>query len=473
MAISIGKIYSFTLSFISKSKPSTMIDLKFDYSNALDVISQQDVIDFQKEITEHYKSLKSKTGKGNDFLGWIELPDEIDDNLIQKIEELAEGIRIKSEIFVVIGIGGSYLGARAIIEALSNSFSQMVNDGNPKIIYAGQNISEDYTSELLKLLDNHDYSLTVISKSGTTTEPAIAFRLLKNHLERKYGKLDARDRIIAITDKERGALKQLADDEGYQTFVVPDNVGGRYSVLTPVGLLPIAVAGYNIRQLVEGAKKMKNHVEASSYISENPVSAYAATRNALYKAGKNIEITVNYEPKLYYFTEWWKQLYGESEGKENKGIFPAGVGNTTDLHSMGQYIQEGLRTVFETVISVEKPSHVLKVPEDAKDLDGLNYISGKRLHEVNLMAETGTTLAHVDGDVPNLRITIPEISENTLGQLVYFYEVACAISGYILDVNPFDQPGVEAYKKNMFALLGKPGFEKETEEIYERLSLEK
>jgi len=450
-----------------------MIDLRFDYSNALDTINQQDVIDFQKEINNHYYSIKNKTGKGNDFLGWVELPEEIDDNLLQRIEHLAQQVRVKSEIFVVVGIGGSYLGARAIIEALSNSFAQMSNDGNPKIIYAGQNISEDYTSELLKLLDNHDYSLAVISKSGTTTEPAIAFRLLKNHLENKYGKLDARDRIIAITDKKRGALKQLADEEGYQTFVVPDDVGGRYSVLTPVGLLPIAIAGFDIRELVSGAKKMKKHIDTSTYISENPVSAYAATRNALYKAGKKIEITVNYEPKLYYFTEWWKQLYGESEGKENKGIFPAGVGFTTDLHSMGQYIQEGIRNVFETVISVEKPKSTMVVPEDEKNLDGLNYIAGKPLHEVNHMAEIGTTLAHVDGEVPNLRIIIPEISENTLGQLVYFYEMACAISGYILGVNPFDQPGVEAYKKNMFALLGKPGFEKETELIYERLSLEK
>lgn len=455
------------------SKPIKMIDLKFDYTNALDIIDQQDVIDFQKEINKHYESIKNKTGKGNDFLGWVELPDELDENMIQRIEELAEEIKIKSEIFVVVGIGGSYLGARAIIESLSNTFALMTNDGSPKILYAGQNISEDYMSELLKVLDDHDYSLTVISKSGTTTEPAIAFRILKNHLENKYGKLDARDRIIAITDERKGALKQLATEEGYQTFVVPDDVGGRYSVLTPVGLLPIAVAGFNIREFISGAVKMKKHIESSSFISENPVSAYAATRNALYRAGKTVEITVNYEPKLYYFTEWWKQLYGESEGKENKGIFPAGVGFTTDLHSMGQYIQEGLRNIFETVISVEKPKSTLLVPEDPKNLDGLNYIAGKPLHEVNHMAETGTTIAHVDGEVPNLRITIPEISENTLGQLVYFYEMACAISGYLLDVNPFDQPGVEAYKKNMFALLGKPGFEKETELIYERLSLEK
>ncbi len=451
-----------------------MIDLKFDYSNALDTIKQEDVIDFQKKINQHYKSLLDKTGKGNDFLGWINLPSEIDEQLITKIEDIAEEIQIKSKIFVVIGIGGSYLGARAVIEALSNSFSHLAkNNNSPVILYAGQNISEDYTSELLKILDDYDYSLTVISKSGTTTEPAIAFRILKNHLENKYGKLDARDRIIAITDKEKGALKQLAEDEGYRTFIVPDDVGGRYSVLTPVGLLPIAVAGFNIRELIAGAVKMKKHIESTTYISDNPVSAYAATRNALYNAGKTTEITVNYEPKLYYITEWWKQLYGESEGKENKGIFPAGVGFTTDLHSMGQYIQEGLRNIFETVISIEKPNNKLVVPSDEKNLDGLNYIAGKPLHEVNHMAETGTTLAHIDGGVPNLRISLPVISENTLGQLIYFYEMACGLSGYILEVNPFDQPGVEAYKRNMFALLGKQGFEKETETIYSRLSIDR
>jgi glucose-6-phosphate isomerase len=451
-----------------------MIDLKFDYSNALDTIKQEDVIDFQKKINQHYKSLYDKTGKGNNFLGWINLPTDIDEQLITRIEEIAQEIQVKSKIFVVIGIGGSYLGARAIVEALSNSFSQLErNNSNPVVLYAGQNISEDYTSELLRILDDYDYSLAVISKSGTTTEPAIAFRILKNHLENKYGKLDARDRIIAITDKDKGALKQLANEEGYRTFVVPDDVGGRYSVLTPVGLIPIAVAGFNIRELIAGAKKMKEHIDSTTYISDNPVSAYAATRNALYNAGKTIEITVNYEPKLFYLTEWWKQLYGESEGKENKGIFPAGVGFTTDLHSMGQYIQEGIRNIFETVISVEKPNYNLVVPSDDNNLDGLNYIAGKPLHEVNHMAETGTTLAHMDGGVPNLRITIPEISENTLGQLIYFYEMACGLSGYVLEINPFDQPGVEAYKKNMFALLGKQGYEKETETIYSRLSIDR
>lgn len=448
-----------------------MINLKFDYSNALDAINQQDVFGFQDEITDYFNSLKTKMGKGNDFLGWIDLPGEVDDGLIGRMERIAAEIKGKSDVFVVVGIGGSYLGARAVIEALSNSFSHLDRkDGSPAIVYAGQNISEDYMAELLKVLDNNDYSLTVISKSGTTTEPAVAFRILKNHLENKYGKPGAKSRIIAITDKQRGALKQLADEEGYESFVVPDDVGGRYSVLTPVGLLPIAVAGFKIRELLDGATKMKTHIESSPNIGDNPAFAYAAVRNALYNAGKTIEITVNYEPKLYYFTEWWKQLYGESEGKGNKGIFPAGVGFTTDLHSMGQYIQDGLRNIFETVLSVEKPGNELKVPMDSKNLDGLNYISGKPLHEVNHMAETGTTLAHVDGGVPNLRITIPEISEDTLGQLIYFYEMGCAVSGYVLGVNPFDQPGVEAYKKNMFALLGKPGFEKDTEAIHNRLS---
>lgn len=446
-----------------------MIDLKFDYSKALETISENDVLSFQNDINKSINSIWGQTGKGNDFLGWAQLPDNIDDELIERIEKTALTLRSKSKVLVVIGIGGSYLGARAVIEALSDSFSLLKDNENPKILYAGQNISEDYMSDLIDVLDNTDYSLTVISKSGTTTEPAIAFRMLKNHLEKKYGKEEAVSRIVAITDKERGALKQLSDEEGYETYVVPDDVGGRYSVLTPVGLLPIAIAGFNIRELIEGAKAMKAHVEEDYSIDVNPVSAYAAVRNALYNSGKSIEITVNYEPKLFYITEWWKQLYGESEGKENKGIFPAGVSFTTDLHSMGQYIQEGLRNNFETVISVEKPKSTLLVPKDDNNLDGLNYLAGKPMHEVNHKAETATTLAHVDGGVPNLRITIPEISENTLGQLIYFYEMACAISGYLLDVNPFDQPGVEAYKKNMFALLGKPGFEKESEAINKRL----
>ena len=333
------------------------------------------------------------------------------------------------------------------------------------IVYAGQNIGEDYLAERLEILDQKDYALTIISKSGTTTEPAIAFRILKNHIEKKYGKKEAASRIVAITDKSRGALKKLATDEGYPTYVVPDDVGGRYSVLTPVGLLPIAVAGFDIRKLIQGAKDMQQLNLQTSSMEKNPIALYAATRNALYKKGKLVEILVNYQPNLYYFTEWWKQLYGESEGKEGKGIFPAGVNFTSDLHSMGQYIQEGQRILFETVLSVEKPNKKIAIPAVENDLDGLNYIAGKRLHEVNHMAELGTTLAHVEGGVPNIEIKIPEISEYYLGQLIYFFEMACAISGYLIKVNPFDQPGVEAYKTNMFALLGKAGFEKNAEKI--------
>ena len=459
------------MSFFVLSPPKNftqMINLKFDYSKALDFVSKEEILNFQDEINRHFESVNHKTGKGNDFLGWVDLPDGIDEILITKIEKIANALRQKSEIFVVIGIGGSYLGARAVIEALSHHFNQLAGN-KPVILYAGQNISEDYMSDLLEVLDKKDYSLTVISKSGTTTEPAIAFRILKSHLENKYGIEEARKRIVAITDAEKGALKQLATEEGYDTFIVPDDVGGRYSVLTPVGLLPIAIAGFNIRDLLEGARMMKDHVSISKSIDENPVSAYAAVRNTIYNKGMTTEIMVNYEPRLFYITEWWKQLYGESEGKENKGIFPAGVGFTTDLHSMGQYIQEGLRNIFETVLSVENPDKQLNVPKDDKNLDKLNYIAGKPIHQVNHMAEIGTTLAHIDGGVPNLKVSIPKIDERNLGELIYFYELACAISGYILNVNPFDQPGVEAYKKNMFALLGKPGFEKETEAIRKRL----
>lgn len=446
-----------------------MINIKFDYKNALNFITESEITKFQNGIEKHFESLNNKTGKGNEFLGWMDLPDGIQEEMILDIEAVAEKMRTKSELSVVIGIGGSYLGARAIIESLSHHFHQIKTTNNPIVVYAGQNISEDYLTDLLDILDEKDYTLTVISKSGTTTEPAVAFRLLKAHIENKYGKEDAKERIVAITDGERGALKDLADQEGYKTFIVPDDVGGRYSVLTPVGLLPIAIAGFNIRDLINGAKNMKHYLAKSDKIDDNPVAAYAAARNALYNSGKTTEILVNYEPRLYFFTEWWKQLYGESEGKENKGIFPAGVSFTTDLHSMGQYIQEGLRNIFETVLSVEKPNSELHVPSDEANLDNLNYIAGMPIHEVNHHAETGTTLAHIDGGVPNLKISIPEINENNLGELIYFYELACAVGGYILDVNPFDQPGVEAYKKNMFALLGKPGFEKETEAIRKRL----
>ncbi|MFZ4399252.1 MAG: glucose-6-phosphate isomerase [Bacteroidales bacterium] len=447
-----------------------MIHLKIDTSRVNSFVSENEINAFQDKIDLSYSALLNKTSKGNEFLGWVNLPSEIDESLITQIEANAKTISSMAEIYVVIGIGGSYLGSRAVIEALSHNFAALKKDRKyPLIIYAGQNISEDYMADLIEILDQKDYALCVISKSGTTTEPAVAFRILKNHLEQKYGRENAKQRIVAITDKEKGALKKLADDEGYQTYVVPDDVGGRYSVLTPVGLLPVAVAGFDIRKLIEGAKNMQIHLADSSDISTNIASKYAAVRNALYYKGKTIEILVNYQPNLFYITEWWKQLYGESEGKENKGIFPAGVGFTTDLHSMGQYIQEGIRNIFETVLSVEKTQHHFEVPFDKENLDGLNFIAGKRINEVNKMAELGTSLAHVDGGVPNIKITLAEINEYSLGELIYFYEFACGLSGYVLDVNPFDQPGVEAYKNNMFALLGKPGFEKQTEEIKKRV----
>jgi glucose-6-phosphate isomerase len=446
-----------------------MINLKFNYEKALGFVSQEEIHTYQSAIDTNYQTLYNKTGKGNDYLGWITLPDELDDTFLNDIHNTAQKLRNQSDVVVVVGIGGSYLGARAVIDALSHHFPTLREKNDMQVLFAGQNISEDYLTDLLEILDHKEYSLIVISKSGTTTEPAIAFRILKNHLEAKYGHDHAKGRIVAITDKQKGALKQLATDEGYTSFVVPDDVGGRYSVLTPVGLLPIAAAGFDISKLVQGAKSMKKHVEGSTAIDDNPVSAYAAVRNALYSKGMTTEIMVNYEPRLFYFTEWWKQLYGESEGKENKGIFPAGVGFTTDLHSMGQYIQEGLRNIFETVLSVESPNRQLNIPGDDKNLDKLNYISGMPLHEVNHMAELGTAIAHIDGGVPNLRVTIPKVNEENLGELIYFYEMACAVSGYILEINPFDQPGVEAYKKNMFALLGKPGFEKETAEIRKRI----
>lgn len=433
-------------------------------------LREDEIHAMQSKADIAYQQLVNKTGKGNDFLGWVDWTETFDMEIVRRIEHQAAILRKKSQAFVVIGIGGSYLGTRAVIEALANPF-QLGNAslGNPQIIYAGHQLSEDYHAQLLNYLEDKEYSLAVISKSGTTTEPAVAFRMLKTHLEQKYGKAEAQTRIIAITDARKGALKKLADDEGYATYIVPDDVGGRYSVLTPVGLFPIAMAGFDIRKLLEGAKNMRTQLLKSSIVTENPAIEYAIIRNLLYQKGKTTEILVNYEPRLYYLTEWWKQLYGESEGKENKGIFPAGISLTTDLHSMGQYVQEGLRNLFETVLSVEQPVETLSIPNDPDNLDGLNFLTGKRLSEVNKMAELGTILAHTDGGVPNFRITIPQINETTLGELIYFFEFACGLSGYILGVNPFDQPGVEAYKKNMFALLGKPGFEKETEEIRKRI----
>ncbi|MBU1368646.1 MAG: glucose-6-phosphate isomerase [Bacteroidetes bacterium] len=446
-----------------------MIQVKLELDQLYSFVSKEDLHAYDRQVISAYRKLYNKTGAGNDFLGWIDLPSATSDEMLDQISAHAKTLQAKSEVFVVIGIGGSYLGARAVIEALNSYFATSQKTAVPQIIYAGHQISEDYLAELLEFLNHKEYSMAVISKSGTTTEPAIAFRMLRTHIEKKYGVEEARKRIVAITDKSRGALKQLADSEGYVSYVVPDDVGGRYSVLTAVGLLPIAVAGMDIKALLAGARKMEAMSRAVQKIHGNPIALYAAARQALYRSGKTIEIMVNYEPKLFYFSEWWKQLYGESEGKDQKGIFPAAVGFTTDLHSMGQYIQDGLRNLFETVISVEKPRHELRIPKAESDLDQLNYIAGKRLSEVNLMAELGTTLAHVDGGVPNLRIRIPEVSEDVLGQLIYFFEMGCALSGYMLEVNPFDQPGVEAYKKNMFALLGKEGFENQTAELQKRL----
>jgi len=404
-------------------------------------------------------ALSKKEGKGNDYMGWVNLPSAITESELTDIEQTISKLAPKVEIVVTIGIGGSYLGSKAVIDALSDNFAQLKADRkNPLVLFAGQNISEDYLFELRQLLKNKEYALIVISKSGTTTEPALAFRFLKKDIEEKYGKEEAKSRIIAITDASKGALRTLATQEGYKTYVIPNDVGGRFSVLTPVGLLPIAFAGFNIRQLVAGAVNMEKETSHEVKFENNKAEMYAAARNALYNSGKQIEILVNYNPKLHFIAEWWKQLYGESEGKENKGTFPASVDFSSDLHSMGQYIQEGIRNLYETVISVEKVNNKQVIEKDADDLDGLNYLAGKRVDEVNKMAELGTQLAHIEGGVPNIKIEISEISEYTIGELLYFFEKACGISGAILDVNPFDQPGVEAYKNNMFALLGKKGY---------------
>ncbi len=414
--------------------------------------------------------LHSGKGAGNDFLGWVNLPSSISAEEIAAIEAQAAKLREKAEVVICIGIGGSYLGAKAVIEAMSNSFEFLHRKhANPTVVFAGENISEDYTFELLEAVKDYSIATIVISKSGTTTEPAIAFRIIKAEIEKRYGKAEAAERIVAITDQARGALKTLATNEGYPTFVIPDNVGGRFSVLTPVGLLPLAVAGIDIKALVEGAQAMEEATKAEVAVEQNLAAQYAIVRNELYAAGKKIEILASYEPKLQYIAEWWKQLYGESEGKDGLGIFPASVTLTADLHSMGQYIQEGERTLFETVISVANSKHTIKVENDEQNLDGLNFLTGKRLSEINKMAELGVQLAHVDGGVPNMRIEIPQIDEKAIGELLYFFEKACGISGYMLGVNPFNQPGVEAYKKNMFALLDKPGYEEESKAIKARL----
>ena len=445
-----------------------MISLNIE--KTLGFISKETVFAYDAQVKAAQEALENGTGKGNDFLGWLHLPSSITPEHLADLKATAQVLRDNCEVVIVAGIGGSYLGARAVIEALSNSFTWLQDKKTaPVIIYAGHNIGEDYLYELTEYLKDKKFGVINISKSGTTTEPALAFRMLKKQLEDAVGKEEARHRIVAITDAKRGALRTLADQEGYKTFIIPDNVGGRFSVLTPVGLLPIAVAGISIRDLVAGAISMEKATDVSVPFAENMAEIYAATRNELYKSGKKVEILANFHPKLHYIAEWWKQLYGESEGKDGKGIFPASVDLTTDLHSMGQWIQDGERTIFETVISVEEPNHKVVVPTDEANLDGLNFLAGKRVDEVNKMSELGTQLAHVDGGVPNLKITMPEVSPYYIRQLFYFFERACGISGYMLGVNPFDQPGVEAYKKNMFALLNKPGYEKESEAIRARL----
>lgn len=447
-----------------------MKNFKLDISKVYNFVSKEEIFSLNTEAEKQVNNLHNKTGEGNDFLGWIDLPSQISESEIQKIEGVAKDLAAKVDFVVIIGIGGSYLGAKFFLEAMSSSFEWLEKKGKyPRVLFAGQNLVEEYIVELSELLKDKKFGVVVISKSGTTTEPAVAFRILKNQLEEQVGKKQAKELIIAITDANKGALRELSNIENYQSFIIPDDAGGRYSVLTPVGLLPIAIAGYSIREFINGAKQMESSTGPDVSFEDNPAAIYAATRHALYSKGKKIEILANYHDKLVYLSEWWKQLYGESEGKENKGIFPASVYFTADLHSMGQYIQEGERHIFETVISVTGSDKTMKIPSDADNLDQLNYIAGKRISEVNSKAELGTMLAHVDGGVPNIRIEIDRINEYNLGQLVYFFEKACGISGYLLKINPFNQPGVEAYKKNMFALLEKPGFEEETEEIKKRL----
>ncbi len=443
--------------------------IKLDISKAL--ISAQEVAAMASQVAAAQEALENGTCAGNDFLGWLHLPSSITAEFMTEIQECAQIMRDNCDTVVVAGIGGSYLGARAAIEALGNSFQWLTNKGeNPDILFAGNNIGEDYLYEMTTYLKDKKFGVINISKSGTTTETALAFRLLKKQCEDQRGRDMARKVIVAITDAKKGAARTTADKEGYTSFIIPDNVGGRFSVLTPVGLLPIAIAGFDIAKLIQGAADMEKAADLSVPFDQNPCAQYAAARNVLYQQkGKTIEIMANFQPKLHYMNEWWKQLYGESEGKEQKGIFPAAVDFTTDLHSMGQWIQEGERTIFETVISIEEPEHKLLFPSDEENLDGLNFLAGKRIDEVNKMAELGTQLAHVDGGVPNIRIAVPRLNEYYLGQMIYFFEKACGISGLMLNVNPFNQPGVEAYKKNMFALLGKPGYEKESEAIKARL----
>ena len=447
-----------------------MKTLTLDLSGIYATVPAEAVEAWREKSDQYQHQLHTATGLGNDFLGWINLPNEIRDADFSAIEEAARDLQQRCDYVVSIGIGGSYLGARAVIEALTPSFEAYRREHSaPQVIFAGHNIGEDYLSELVDFLQDKRFGLINISKSGTTTEPAIAFRILKALLEKQVGREEARERIIAVTDKARGALRTLADKEGYRTFIIPDDIGGRFSVLTPVGLLPIAVAGFDIRELVRGAREMKALVDESVPFDQNPAALYAAARNSLYHVGKKIEILGNFHPRLHYIGEWWKQLYGESEGKDHKGIFNAAVDFSADLHSMGQWIQEGERNIFETIISVAEPNSELRIEQDEANLDGLNYLAGKRVDEVNKMAELGVRVAHIDGGVPNIRIVLPKLDAYYIGQLFYFFEKAVGISGYMLEVNPFNQPGVEAYKKNMFALLEKPGFEEETRAIKSRL----
>ena len=452
-----------------------MKSISLNITKAASFLAEGAVKAYEPKVKAAQEALENGTCEGNDFLGWLHLPSSITPEFLDEIQAVANTLREKCEVVVVAGIGGSYLGARAVIEGLGNSFAWLVNDKkNPTILFAGNNIGEDYLYELTTYLKDKKFGVINISKSGTTTETALAFRLLKKQCEDQRGKDEAKDVIVAVTDAKKGAARTCANKEGYKSFIIPDNVGGRFSVLTPVGLLPIAVAGFDVKQLVAGAADMEKACGKDVAFEENPAAIYAATRQALYtQAGKKIEIVCNFQPKLHYFAEWWKQLYGESEGKDQKGIFPAACDFTTDLHSMGQWIQEGERSIFETVISVETPNEKLLFPHDDENLDGLNFLEGKRVDEVNKMAELGTRLAHVDGGVPNILVNVPELNAYYLGQLIYFFEKACGISGLLEEVNPFNQPGVEAYKKNMFALLNKPGYEAESKAIQERLANEK
>ena len=448
-----------------------MAKVTFDYSKTAQFISADEVNSMKKLALDAKETILSKIGSGNDFLGWIDLPVNYDKEEFDRIKKAAEKIQGDSEVLLVIGIGGSYLGARAAIEFLRHNFYNMVDKSirkTPEIYFVGNSISSTYVQHLIDVIGNRDFSINIISKSGTTTEPAIAFRVFKKMLEEKYGKAEAAKRIYATTDKARGALKNLATEEGYESFVVPDDIGGRFSVLTAVGLLPIAVSGADLDKLMEGAASGRKRALEADF-EENDALQYAALRNILLRKGKNVEIVANYEPSLHYVSEWWKQLYGESEGKDQKGIFPAAVDLTTDLHSMGQFIQDGARIMFETVINIETPQCKITLEEEPVDLDGLNYLAGKTMDFVNKSAMNGTILAHTDGNVPNFMVKVPEQNEFYLGELFYFFEFACGVSGYLLGVNPFNQPGVESYKKNMFALLGKPGFEKEREELLKRL----